>query len=481
MTEHTPEDLAAMLTTPGACVARMQEIKAETERLSAYDKLTGPQEIRQGQLLDEFAAVDKRRRELERDEQLDRVRAAAGGGGAIERGTPFSDHRPSVGGTERDNAMRVLDGAVRSGGLPEYGAERVERLLTGGAQRDRSVTAQWATATGDPAYARAFAKLVADPERGHMLWEPDEQAAYQRATEVQGLMRSMSLTDSAGGYLVPLSLDPTVILSNDGSINPLRRIARTVETASDVWYGITSAGVSAEWLAEGSEAADLSPTLTQPSVPVYKGSAYVEYSYEIGMDAPGFLMELQRILMDGADRLNATAYTTGSGSGQPTGIITALDGTSSEVAPASAETFVSGDVYKVQNALPPRWQPGAQWCANLAVINTCSQFETTNGSLVFPGLQATPPSLLRKPMNELSEMDGSFNAAATADNFLLLYGDFQQFVIASRIGATLELIPNVVGSNRRPVGKRGAFLWWRTGSDVMVDSAFRVLNIATTA
>ena len=33
-------------------------------------------------------------------------------------------------------------------------------------------------------------------------------------------------------------------------------------------------------------------------------------------------------------------------------------------------------------------------------------------------------------------MDGSINAAATANNYVMLYGDFQNFVIVDRIGTT---------------------------------------------
>jgi predicted phage gp36 major capsid-like protein len=49
-------------------------------------------------------------------------------------------------------------------------------------------------------------------------------------------------------------------------------------------------------------------------------------------------------------------------------------------------------------------------------------------------------------------------------------------VIVDRVGTTLEVIPNLVGTNRRPTGQRGALLWFRTGSDSVVDNAFRLLN-----
>jgi HK97 family phage major capsid protein len=67
----------------------------------------------------------------------------------------------------------------------------------------------------------------------------------------------------------PLVIDPTVLISSAGSINPIRAISRVVQTISDTWNGVTSAGVVAEWLAEGAEAADASRTLAQPSIPVY--------------------------------------------------------------------------------------------------------------------------------------------------------------------------------------------------------------------
>ena len=44
-------------------------------------------------------------------------------------------------------------------------------------------------------------------------------------------------------------------------------------------------------------------------------------------------------------------------------------------------------------------------------------------------------------------MDGAINAAATANNYVLAYGDFRAaFVIVDRIGTQIELIPNLVGS-----------------------------------
>jgi HK97 family phage major capsid protein len=64
-------------------------------------------------------------------------------------------------------------------------------------------------------------------------------------------------------------------------------------------------------------------------------------------------------------------------------------------------------------------------------------------------------------MVENSDMDGTWNVAATADNYILLYGDFSNFIIADRIGSTLETVPNVMGANNRPTGERGALRLYR--------------------
>jgi len=358
------------------------------------------------------------------------------------------DFAASFAGPAVEDARRRIDALVKSSALPDHGAERLTELLASPTPIEQSATARWTLAAGSDAWRSAFVKLAGDPHRGHLLWTPAEADAYRKVAAVQAELKAMSTTDSAGGYMIPLTLDPAIMLTSAGSINPLRRIARVVTTVTDQWQGVTSAGATAEWKAEAAEAADGSPTVAPAPIPVHFGDSYVPYSFEIGMDGINFLNELQVVLADAADQLQNTAYTTGSGTGQPKGIITALAGTASEVAPVAAESFTAPDVFAVQSALPPRFQPRAQWAANIAVINAAAQFETTNGSLKFPEIR--DDRLLRKPLNELSNMDGSINPAATANNYVLLYGDFQQFVIVDRIGSQIEFIPNLVGATTGP-------------------------------
>jgi len=442
--------------------------------------LTGPAAERFQQLT--ARAEQIREQERQRDEQLRDMTAGISSGkyklmGERDRMDPYGknrDEQPAA-QSQRDTAMRTIERAVKANKLAASGAELVETLMRTGSPLAQTWTQRYAATAGSEHYERAFSKLVANPTQGHLEWTPEEADAYRAVAAVQAEQRAMNIGDASGGYMIPLTLDPSIMLTSNGSTNPLRQIARTATTVTDTWQGVTSAGVTAEWTAEAAEMADASPTLGGPSIPVYKGDAFVPFSFEIGGDAVNFMNELGGLLVDAAEQLNATAFTTGTGSGQPKGVITALTGGASVVNSGTAATLAASDVYAVQNALPPRFQAGAQWCASLGILNTLRQFETGSGALKFPGLHDNPPTLLGRNALELSNMA----ATTTTGSKALLYGDFKSgYVIVDRLGSTLELVPHLVGANRRPTGQRGALLWYRVGADVVVANAFRMLNIA---
>jgi HK97 family phage major capsid protein len=467
------------MKTHTQCVARIRAIEQELTQLDAKDHLSRSEGLRAHALGIEADECNERRKTLEKAGDIvggtQRGRYKTEGeddtvaGHADERDR---DDHPHTG--VRDSTQRLLDRSVSSGQLPARSAETVESLCRTGTGGDQSWTQRMVEALGDDAYMRAFSKLIGDPAHGHLLWGKDEHAAFQRVEQLRSETRAMSTTDAAGGYMSPLFIDPSIMLSSSGSNNPLRQISRVVQTISDTWNGLTSAGVTFEWLAEAAQAADASPTLAQPSIPVYKIGGFVSWSYEIGMDAVNFMPELSKLMADGYDQLTAAAFTTGTGTGQPTGIVTGLVGSGSVVNTIGTEVVASGDIYALQNALPPRFQANASWCASLPILNILRQMETAAGALKFPGLQNNPPMLLGREAHELSNMDSTLTAAQ--ENYTVLYGAFENFVIVDRWPVQFELIPNLVGANGRPTGQRGAFMWARVGSDSVIDGAFRMLD-----
>jgi HK97 family phage major capsid protein len=311
----------------------------------------------------------------------------------------------------------------------------------------------------------------------------DEFQTYvkSKGTYVGEQMRAaMSLTDSAGGYLVPFTLDPTIILTNAGIADPLRQISTIKTIATDTWNGVTSAGVSAEWLGEGSEAADATPSFGQPTITPKKAAAWVFGSYEVLADS-GFASELGRLLGDAKARLEGAAFATGNtGASQPRGVIAAVAAvTASIVTSAAINAYAVGDVYRVSDALRPRDASQASWIANKKIFSLTRQFDTAGGSAFWANLgMGVPNQLLGQAIYECSTMTGAVSTSAN----VLLAGNFSEFYIVDRVGMSVMYEPMVksTGSNR-PTGQAGWFAFWRVGSDVVDAAAFRLLQLHTTA
>lgn len=482
---------------------RLLDITVELERLGSKDDLTREDEVTFAELTREFDEVDNHRKSLERQAALAEVRDRSEGvrtAGRVENGGGSTSSR-SGDGYDRDAILEpdsIEDRRFRNpwdtsevrafGRAPEeVNAELRSRALSAIERMPSADDAvrQAATviverfddkhanlsklvlASSSPAYLRAFAKAATDRKEE---WTEDEQRAVSA-------VRALSLTDSAGGFLVPFQLDPTVIVAANGSRNDVRQIARQVVATGDVWNGVSAGAVAWSWDAEASQVSDDAPTFAQPSIPIYTARGFVPASIEAVQDMANGAAEIARLLAEGREILEAAAFVLGSGVGQPTGIVTALTGTSSVVPSAAADTLAVGDLYAVQGALPARYRRNASWLASNLFYNRARQFDTAGGSSLWAQLgDDRPANLLGRPIYEAEDMDGS--VTATADNYMAVLGDFQNYVIADRIGMTIEFIPHLFSTtNGRPTGQRGWFAYYRTGADSVNDAAFRMLNV----
>jgi HK97 family phage major capsid protein len=291
--------------------------------------------------------------------------------------------------------------------------------------------------------------------------------------------RAMSIgTDASGGFGIPVLIDPSIILTSQGSLNPFRRISRIIPITNDEWKGISSAGVTWSIDAEAAAVSDDTPTLAQPVVTTGMGRGYIPYSIEAGMDYPGFAEEMGTLLLEGYDELQAQHYCTGSVSATNRGIITALDAnTNVEVTPTTDGAFGAVDINKVWGALPDRFKQNATWMMNHDVANEVSSFSTAGvGSFFTVTLaEANAPQLKGRP-TEFASYFPDFTGTTGPSN-LIVVGDFRNFVIVDRAGMNVEVLPLVTDvTNNRPTGERGLFAWARFGSNSVNDRAFRLLQ-----
>ncbi|OHU23584.1 capsid protein [Mycobacteroides chelonae] len=483
----------------------VEQVRTAAQQLldSTDGDLTDAQALRFKALKDRGEVL--REEGLRHDAALDEVRRAASGRMLLERGAAGDYDRDPVGDprSAEDFRSRKYKNPWDLRGVQPFGLERHQltaeyrsralsavEAMPGASDRVRSAAteiierfddedgrlSQQVLATSTPEYLRAWSKLARN--RRETLTPGESQAIR----DVEYAARAMSLTDSSGGYLVPFQLDPTVILTSAGSRNDMRQFARQVVATGDEWHGVSAGAVQWSWDAEAVEVSDDSPTLGQPAIPNYKAAGFVPISIEAFEDGANVTEEVANLLAAGKDALEAEAFINGTGIGQPTGLVTALDGTSAETAALTPETFSLADLYNIQGALPARHRVNASWMANNLLYNKIRQFDTNGGAALWEYLGGDRPvRLLGKPVGEAEAMKGTWNAAATADNFVLAYGDYENFVITDRIGFRVEFLPHLFGANRRPTGQRGWYAYYRVGSDVVDPGAFKILNIATTA
>jgi HK97 family phage major capsid protein len=321
-----------------------------------------------------------------------------------------------------------------------------------------------------PEYSEAWEKAMTGQE---MLLSDVERSAIAVGT------------NTAGGYLVPTHLDPTLILTNSGASNVIRGMSRvvTLTGGANKWNGVTTAGSTASWDAELTEVSDDTPPVAPAQIPVYSAKSLIMASIESFEDITGLASDVQMLLADSKDRLEAVAHATGTGSGQPTGIVTALAGNGSVlVSLTTGATIVLADLQAVWRALGVRWRGKGTWLMNPLFHGSIQALGTAlSASYSTDITQPYTDRLLGRPLMESDEMP-SLQQTTTVDP-ILVYGDFSNFVIVDKPGSTsVEFIPHFFNtSNNLPDGRRGWYMHFRNGSDSVNDLAFRLLNDKTTA
>ena len=422
---------------------------------------------------DRFRAIDAdldelNRREAQREKDLEMIRSRAkngahteaGDGSDSRRAPEFMRHRDPFDDQDTISRGRYDDGDVISRALTaiedaprhlgDAGRERAMELVERSGKRGAEI-ARHILLTGSPEYHAEFEQYVRTTGR-HLGPE---------------LQRALALSpDSAGGALVPFTLDASIVLSNSGIKAGIRGLATVISITTDSWNGVTSDGVTAQWLAENTAAADATPSFAQPAIPVYKAFAYVAGSYEALADS-GFANQLGGLLGDAKARLDGAAFCTGSGSGQPTGLVTrAVATTASRVASAGA-TIAVADIFNISSAASPRHSESSVWFANKSTLNQIRQFSTGSmGGAFWTDLgPAIPSQLLGVGAYEESSMD-TYRSGTTST--LLVLADPRSYYVIDRVGMTMRYNDMLMSTTTNtPLGQGGWACFWRTGGDLI--------------
>jgi len=388
---------------------------------------------------------------------------------------PLADFRHLTSREAKDEALRSLDGKHDTSHMTDPQKVEVEKQI-----RASEYIARRVLVTEREDYREAFLKLVTKPD-GHLYLTDDERKAIRAYDEFRAMSEN---TTTAGGFGIPVFIDPSIILTAQESPNPFLTIAKSVNVNTNIWKGVTSAGITWAFQTEAATAADNSPALAQPTVPVHMARGFVPYSIEVDQDYPGFAGEMSFLLAQGYDELITNKFTIGSGAGEPRGILTALSAnTNVRVRVQTSGTlFGANDPYAVWKAIPAKFRPRASWLMSIGVNNALRQLGTAN---VYHATTVTLPdawldTLFNKGVYEAVYMPDVTTSTSATDG-LAIAGDFSNYLIARRGGMSIELIQNLVqqvtaGTGPAvPTGQRGWFAYCRVGGNSTNDLAFRLL------
>jgi len=359
----------------------------------------------------------------------------------------------------KSRAITALEDTSR-GIRDEYVAEAIRKVE----QVDGA--ALWALVHAAPAYREAFAEW--GKTQGNPVYTPEQADAVRAALAIG--------TGSTGLFAIPTLLDPTLILTGVNVKNPIRRLARVVTGTAPTWNGVSVGAATAYWTAEATAMTDGSPTLAGPGVPAHKSTVYLPGSFEVWEDS-NLQSDLVPVIAEAFDNLESAAFVSGSGSGAPKGIITAISATAGSTVTATTRgSFTSAsaaDVFAMVNAVSPRFEESSTWVANKASFNVIRQMDTGGGGLFWTDLgAATPAQLLGYPIASSS----SVTSTTTSGNTLAVLGDFSRFLVYDRLGTFLEFQPIVVDGSGLPTGQRAIVGHKRVGADCLDVNAFRHLK-----
>lgn len=316
--------------------------------------------------------------------------------------------------------------------------------------------------TTAPGYQRAWAKYVSG---GWPALTPDEARSLQ------------SGSDANGGVGIPGTIDPTFILTSNGSANPTRAISRVIPITTKSWQPVTTAGVTAAYGTEIVDSSDAAPTdfaggaLTPLNVQVTVRFT-ASYAEDYGLAA--LQSEVGGLIQDAKDTLEATKFVLGAGTAatpdEPLGIVYKLIDEGSSLVLQNALDLDALD--QLTGALPERFQDNATILGHRLIFTKIRQL----GDAGFPANSIYDPlssTIYGYPAKVTSTMD----SATTAGKEPLLIGDFRYFAIIDRVGLSTEFVPHMVNGSGNLTGERAIFARWRNTTAPLTVNAFRLLQL----
>jgi HK97 family phage major capsid protein len=276
-------------------------------------------------------------------------------------------------------------------------------------------------------------------------------------------------SDPQGGYLAPAEMSAEFI-RNLVEISPVRSVASVRTALADSVIYPTRTGITnAQWRGETQESTASEPTFGQAEVVVNELSTHTDISNKLLADASQAEPEVRLALTEDFAQKEGLAFVSGSGVGQPEGVMTHAG--IANTASGHATQVTADALVRLMYAMPATYRSAGTWAMNGTTLGVLRVLKDGDGRFLWqPSYQAgQPETILGRPVIELPDMDD-----VAAGTFPIIFGDFSGYRIVDRLAMSVLVNPYLLATQ----GLTRIHATRRVGGRVIQAAKFRKLRIA---
>lgn len=366
---------------------------------------------------------------------------------AIDAEIARENRLAQVAGDEQAEHEAAMNAAVREGNGQTDEAKALRAMLTGGLS---ALTQEQRTAMAS-------------------RQNPDIRAAMS------------TTTGSEGGYTVATEFSRTLIEAMK-LIGGVRSVATTIQTSTGAQMLFPTADATAEEgeiVGQNAAVTVGETTFGQASLDVYKySSKSIALPFELLQDSM-FDIEayINRLLSLRLGRIQAKHQTTGTGTGQPRGMVT---GSTLGKAGATGQTttVTYDDLVDLEHSVDPIYRTSARWMMHDSTLKALRKIKDDNGRPIFvPGYEQGNPGGAPDRLLGREIVINQYMPEMAASAKSILFGDFSKYLIRDVMDLTLFRMTDSAFTLKGQVG----FVGFQRSGGNLIDVGGAVKHYANSA
>ena len=358
------------------------------------------------------ARTEKRQMSAEEDEQFERI----------------------------DADMKKLDGDIER--AERYEARTAQMNALQPIVQDNINAATQVDAGRKQAYDQAFNRYL---KLGLGAMSGEEQAVLRGGYQNDGPQAALTpSTGVGGGYIVPQGFEDklTEAMKWYGGMDQFSTTI-TTDTGNPIPFPTSNDTTNTgEIVGPNVQVTQAIPTFGQLLFNAYKFSSKlvlvpIELLQDSAFDLDSWIPKQLGVRLA---RIQNNKFTVGTGSSEPTGVVTAAAAAGNIITDATGNTttVTANNFLDLEGAVDKAYRPGAKYMMNDKTLTAVKKLQDSNGrSLWLPGLAASLQGGYPNTINGYEYVINNDMPVPGASNYIMAFGDFTSFVIRRVKGYTV--------------------------------------------